>query len=303
MVREPSRELSELAAELANLPAAESVEQERDAWTALCQPLEASPNASWDEVEAGGVTAVWVASSPDPGLTMLYCHGGAFAIGSSWHNRGMLSLLAEAADARVLGVDYRLAPEHTFPAGFNDTLAAYLWLLEQGADPSRLVLAGDSCGANLVLAAAVAARDAGHPLPSAIACVSPWVDLTQSGFSYETNAHLDSFVPKDGMDFLADNYLAGASATDPIASPLFADLTGLPPVLIQVGVGECLLADSLSLTEALARHGVAVVLEAWPHSVHVWPVWASRVPEGREAIEHIGEFVRSATTHAVPNTA
>jgi acetyl esterase/lipase len=295
MVGEPSRELSELAAELANLPAAESVEEERDAWTALCRPLDATPNASWDEVDAGCVSAVWVASSPDPSLTILYCHGGAFAVGSSWHNRGMLSMLGEAADARVLGVDYRLAPEHPFPAGLEDTLAAYLWLLEQGADPVRLVLAGDSCGANLILAAAVAARAARHPLPAALVCISPWVDLTQSGFSYEMNAHLDSFVPKDGMDFLADNYLAGASATDPAASPVFADLTGLPPVLIQVGAGECLLADSLSLTEALARHGVAVVLEAWPHSVHVWPVWASRVPEGRQAIERIGDFLRSVT--------
>jgi epsilon-lactone hydrolase len=293
MVGEPSRELSELAAELAKLPAAGSVEEERQAWTALCRPLDASPNTSWDEVDAGGVNAVWVASSPDPSYTILYCHGGAFAVGSSWHNRGMLSLLAEAADARVLSVDYRLAPEHPFPAGFDDTLAAYVWLLEQGADPARLVLAGDSCGVNLVLAAAVAARDAGRPLPAALVCISPWVDLTQSGFSYETNAHLDSFVPKEGMDFLADNYLAGASATEPTASPVFADLTGLPPVLIQVGTGECLLADSLSLTEALARHGVATVLETWPHSVHVWPVWASRVPEGRQAIERIGDFLRS----------
>lgn len=295
MVGEPSRELSELAAELAKLPAAGSVEEERDAWTALCRPLDPSSNASWHEVDAGGVSAVWVASSPEPSLTMLYCHGGAFAVGSSWHNRGMLSLLAEAANARVLGVDYRLAPEHPFPAGFDDTLAAYLWLLEQRTDPGRLVLAGDSCGANLILAAAVAARDAGHPLPAALVCISPWVDLTQSGFSYETNAHLDSFVPKDEMDFLADNYLDGVSATDPTASPMLADLSGLPPVLIQVGTGECLLADSLSLTEALARHGVAAVLEAWPHSVHVWPVWASRVPEGREAIERIGDFLRTVT--------
>jgi acetyl esterase/lipase len=289
----PSAELTELAAELAALPTAESVEEERDAWTALCRPLDAAPNTSWDEVDAGGVSAVWVAASPDPDLTILYCHGGAFAVGSSWHNRGMLSVLAEAADARVLSVDYRLAPEHPFPAGFEDTLAAYVWLLDQGADPARLVLAGDSCGANLVLAAALAARDAGHPLPAALALISPWVDLTQSGFSYETNAHLDSFVPKDGMDFLADNYLAGASATDPVASPLFADFGGLPPVLIQVGVGECLLADSLSLNETLARHGVATVLEAWPHHVHVWPVWAPRVPEGREAIERIGQFLES----------
>ena len=303
MVSEQSRELSELAAELARLPAAQSVDEERAAWTALCQPLDATPGTNWQEVDAGGVTAAWVECSADPRLTILYCHGGAFAVGSSWHNRGMLSRLAEAADARVLGVDYRLAPEHRFPAGFDDTLAAYLWLLDQGTDPARLVLAGDSCGANLIIAAAVAARDAGHPLPAALACVSPWVDLTQSGFSYETNAHLDSFVPKDAMDFLADNYLAGASPTDQIASPVFADLTGLPPVLIQVGAGECLLADSLSLAEALARHHVAVVLEAWPHSVHVWPVWASRVPEGRQAIERIGDFVRSVTTHALPTRA
>jgi epsilon-lactone hydrolase len=302
MVCEQSRELRELAAELAKLPAAESVVEEREAWTALCRSLDVAPGTNWNEVDAGGVRAAWVESSPDPKPTILYCHGGAFAIGSSWHNRGMLSLLAEAADARVLGVDYRLAPEHPFPAGFDDTLAAYLWLLEQGIDPASLILAGDSCGANLVIAAAVAARDAGHPLPAALACISPWVDLTQSGFSYQTNAHLDAFVPKDGMDFLADNYLAGASPTDPIASPLFADLTGLPPVLIQVGVGECLLADSLALAEALARHRVATVFEAWPHSVHVWPVWASRVPEGRQAIGRIGDFVRSVTAHALPTT-
>jgi acetyl esterase/lipase len=303
MVSEQSRELSELAAELARLPAAQSVAEERDAWTALCRPLDATPGTNWQEVDAGGVSAAWVDCSSNPRLTILYCHGGAFAVGSSWHNRGMLSLLAETSDARVLAVDYRLAPEHPFPAGFDDTLAAYLWLLEQGTDPTCLVLAGDSCGANLIIAATVAARDAGYPLPAALACISPWVDLTQSGFSYETNAHLDSFVPKDAMDFLADNYLDGASPTDPIASPLFADLTALPPVLIQVGVGESLLADSLSLTEALARHRVPAVLEAWPHSVHVWPVWASRVPEGRKAIEGIGDFVRSVTTHALSTRA
>ena len=301
----PSRELRELAAEMAALPVPDTVEEEHASWNRICEPLDAAPDAVWEPVQADGVACVWTWAGANEACTILYCHGGAFAIGSPWHNRDMMSRIARAAGGRVLGVDYRLAPEHPFPAALEDTVAAYRWLLESGVDPATVVLAGDSCGANLVLGAALRARGADLPLPAAIAAVSPWVDLTQGGWSYETNAASDPFVTKDSMDYLAASYLAGASATDPAASPLFAELTGLPPVLVQVGAGEALLAESVALVERLGRAGGFATLEIWPHGVHVWPMWAARVPEAQAAIEHLAAFAVSAvacaaTTSRVP---
>jgi acetyl esterase/lipase len=294
----PSRELLGLAAEIAALPVPDTVEEEHASWNRICAPLDAASDAAWEPADAGGVPCVWTWAGPCDACTILYCHGGAFAIGSPWHNRDMMSRIARAAGGRVLGVDYRLAPEHPFPAALEDTVAAYRWLLESGVDPATVVLAGDSCGANLVLGAALRARGADLPLPAAIAAISPWVDLTQAGWSYETNAARDPFVTKASMDYLAASYLAGASAEDPAASPLFAELAGLPPVLVQVGAGEALLAESVALVERLGRAGGFATLEIWPHGVHVWPMWAARVPEAQAAIEHLAAFAVSAVAGA-----
>jgi epsilon-lactone hydrolase len=289
-------DMARVAAEYTALSVAQSVEAERRAWTAMCDSLDAAPDATWEAVKVGGVSAVWTVLSGVTDCTVVYFHGGGFSIGSPWHNRDMMSKISRAARARVLGIDYRLAPEHPFPAALDDSFAAYRGVLESGVDPSSVVLAGDSCGGNLALATACRARDNGAPLPAALVCISPWVDLTQSGFSYETNAHLDWFSSKEGLTRAAEIYLGGGDPRDPEASPLFANLSGLPPVLIQVGVGECLVAESIALAEGLARCRGSSVLEIWPHNLHVWPTWASQLPEGLAAIERIGDFIRSTTT-------
>ena len=290
---DPSAEVLALAQTLADLPVPESIAAERELIDDLFGTLEAAPGTTWEPATAGGVPAVRIAPEGGAERTILYFHGGAFALASAWHYRGFLSRLALAAPARVLALDYRLAPEHPFPAAPDDSYAAYRWLLEgAGIDPATLVLAGDSCGANLALGVAQRARDDGLPAAAGVVCLSPWVDLTQSGWSYATNQGRDNWIVKEAMDEAAATYLAGADADDPLASPLRGDLSGLPPVLVQVGAGESLLAESIELAAGVARAGGAAQWQAWPHPVHVWHVWAERVPEARDALERIGAFAR-----------
>jgi acetyl esterase/lipase len=226
---------------------------------------------------------------------MLYLHGGGYAIGSIVTHRGLAGRLSQAAAARVLLVDYRLAPEHPFPAAVNDATGAYRWLLAQGIDPARLIIAGDSAGGGLTIAALVAVRDAGMPLPAAAVCLSPWVDLEGSGDSVTTKATADPLVQKAGLLQLAAWYLAGANPRTPLAAPLYADLRDLPPLLIQVGTAEILLDDATRLAEKAIAAGVKVTLEPWEDMIHVWQLFAPMLPEGQKAIERIGVFVQQHT--------
>lgn len=279
----PSPEIEALAAEIARWPVAASVDEEREAWRATCAELEAPGGRQLRPVDAGGVPACW-AGEDGAAITVVYVHGGAFALGSPWHVRDLVVRLAAEAGARVLAVDYRLAPEHPYPAAHDDVLVAYRWLLSAGIDPGSIVLAGDSCGATLALATALVERPAG------VAAISPWTDLTQSGWSYEANASLDPWITRDDLAMLADAFLDGADAR--AVSPLFGDLSSLPPLLVQVAAGEVLLSDALALVEAASRVRVPATLEVWPHAVHVWPVWATRLPEARAAIASIARFAR-----------
>jgi acetyl esterase/lipase len=284
-----------LEAEIAGWAPATSLEEERAGWDATCAALGDTDGVLSAPVDADGVPVAW-AGKDRPGCpTVVYLHGGAFALGSPWHVRDVLARLAAATGGGVLGVDYRLAPEHVYPAAHDDALTAYRWLLAQGVDPARVVLAGDSCGGTLALATALRAPEEDLPPPAGVAVVSPWADLTQSGFSYISNADRDPWITKDDLDHLGAAYLDGADAADGRVSPLFADLADLPPLLVQVGAGEVLLADALALTDRAARAGVPVTLEVWPHAVHVWPTWASRVPEGRAAIASIARFAKGVT--------
>jgi acetyl esterase/lipase len=285
----PTAEMIALADEISRWPVATSLEQERAAWDATCAALDPPGGETLRRVDAGGVPAAWVGEGAD--VTVLYSHGGAFALGSAWHVRGVMARLAAATGGRVLGVDYRLAPEHGFPAAPDDVFAAYRWLLDTGTDPATIVLAGDSCGGTLALTTALRAAGAGLPGPAGVAVVSPWVDLTQSGFSYATGA--DPWITKTDLAALAEAYLGDADPTQPDASPLFGALERLPPLLVQVGAGEALLADALSLTERAAQAGVATTLEVWPHAVHVWTMWASRVPEAQAALDSTATFARA----------
>ncbi len=250
-------------------------------------------DVSRETVSAGGVPAEWViAAGADAARVILYLHGGGYVVGSINTHRDLAARLSRAAAARVLLIDYRLAPEYPHPAAVDDATAAYRWLLAHGAQPSRVVIAGDSAGGGLTVATLVALRDAGQPLPAAGVCLSPWVDLEGLGDSMTTKAAVDPMVQREGLQKMAAAYLAGQDPRTPLAAPLYANLSGLPPLLIQVGTAEALLDDSSRLAERARKAGVHVTFEPWEDMIHVWQAFASMLPEGREAIERIGEFIR-----------
>jgi acetyl esterase/lipase len=206
-----------------------------------------------------------------------------------------MARISRAGQARVLGLNYRLAPEHPFPAAVDDAVAGYRWLLAQGAKPGRIAIAGDSAGGGLTAATLVAIRDAKLPTPGAGVMLSPWVDLEGIGESMTTRSKADPAVQKEGLLSMAAAYLQGKEARTPLAAPLYADLKGLPPLLIQVGDAETLLDDSTRLEARAKSAGVSTKLEVWPEMIHVWQLFASFLPEGQEAIEGIGKFVREHT--------
>ncbi len=245
-----------------------------------------------EKVSAGGVPAEWL--TPPNVLNnrvILYLHGGSYTCGSCNSHRSMVSNIAIAARARVLLLDYRLAPEHPHPAAVEDAVAAYKWLLDGGADPKRVFIAGDSAGGGLSIATLVSLRDANIPLPAACVCLSPWTDLAFSGETWKSKAKSDLIIFDYKEHAFAKMYLGGLDAKTPLASPLYADLKGLPPMLIQVGLDEVLLADSTRLVERLRQAGVDVTLEEWPKMQHVWQFTAGFMPEARRAVQKIGGFI------------
>ena len=250
------------------------------------------PGTSVDAVDAGGVPAEWVvAVGADSGRVLLYLHGGAYQIGSPATLRHMIALLSGAARARVLSVDYRLAPEHPFPAAVDDAVAAYRWLLAAGTDPAAIAFAGDSAGGGLALGTLVALRDAGDPMPAAAVVLSPWTDLALTGESLQSRAAVDVMIKPAGMAKTAEAYLAGQDPRHPYASPLYADLHDLPPVLIHVGDDEVILDDSTRIAAQARDHGVDVTLEVWDEMPHVWHAFAGLLPEADQAIERIGAWL------------
>lgn len=239
------------------------------------------------------LAALWVrtpAVSED--RTVLYLHGGGYALGSPHVYRDLTSRIGRAAGARVLVPDYRLAPEHPFPAAVEDALTSYRWLLAGGASPDRIVIAGDSAGGGLALAVLVALRDRGQPLPAAGICQSPLVDMEGTGASMDTRAEIDPLLSRQAVQQIAAAYLAGTDPRNPLAAPLHADFAGLPPLLIQVGEREVLLDDALRVADRARAAGVDVTLQRFDGMPHVFQMFASFLPEARDAIQRIGSFVR-----------
>ena len=252
------------------------------------------PDVAIARVDADGVPAEWVSTpGADERRVVLYLHGGAYVIGSVNTHRDLAGRISRAAGARVLNVDYRLAPEHPHPAAVDDATAAYRWLLAQRYVPASLAVAGDSAGGGLTVATLVALRDQGHPMPAAGVCLSPWVDLEGIGDSMTSRAHLDPMVQRDHLVRMAGFYLGDHHPRTPLAAPLYADLSGLPPLYIQVGTAETLLDDSNRLAERARKAGVDVTLELWDDMIHVFQAFAPMLPEGQQAIEQIGEFLRA----------
>lgn len=229
-----------------------------------------------ETLNLGGVPAERVTpKNADASRAIFWLHGGGYCIGGCASHRGWAARMAEAAGATAYTVDYRLAPEHPYPAAVDDALAAWRGFLAAGHDPKRTVIGGDSAGGGLAVAAAVAARDAGLALPAGLHLVSPWANLTNKSPAYAAKGETDFIITQAGIDDFAANYLLGGlDPNAPLASPVFADLSDLPPMLIQVGSEEVLMGDSVLLAERAGFAEVDVTLRIWPGMVHIWPFFA-----------------------------
>ncbi|GCE42489.1 6-hexanolactone hydrolase [Rhodococcus wratislaviensis] len=243
---------------------------------------------------ADGVDIEWAyASTCDRTQVVLYLHGGGFSTGSIRAYRDFCARISHGAEAAVLSVGYRLAPEHRFPAAVEDSVTAYRWLLASGIDAHRIVIAGDSAGGGLTMSTLIALRDSGVELPAAAVCISPKTDLALTGTSVQEKAYADPIVTPDGSYTHGVRYVGeGGDLCHPLASPLYADLHSLPPVLIQVGTAEVLLDDSLRLARRLRDAGGVVDLDVWPEMIHIFPFFASRIPESKRALEYLSAFIK-----------
>lgn len=241
---------------------------------------------------ASGVSCEWISAPGTRDETVLmYLHGGGYVFGGLDSHRDIGWRLAAAAKMRVLMVDYRLAPEHPFPAALEDATNCYRWLLEEGFDPGNIAIGGDSAGGGLSVSLLINLRNLGLPLPAACILLSPWTDLSMSGDSIAKNGPVDPMLSKSALEKMAGYYLGKRDRKAPLASPLFGDVAGLPPTYIQVGSLEVLRSDAERLADKMRDCGGEVLLEVWPGMFHVFQVFAARVPEGREAIDKLGEFL------------
>lgn len=228
----------------------------------------------------------------DPENVLLYFHGGGYVMGSPDSHANLTARLAVASDATVVSFDYRLAPENPFPAAVEDGIAAYRALLEAGVSPSRFAVGGDSAGGGLTFATLQKARDEGLSMPAAAIGLSPWTDLTGASETYKTRAEADPMIEPSAIIATGKEYLGGAAATDPLASPLLGNLEGLPPLFIQVGDAEILLDDAREFEKKARAAGVDCRLEVWERMIHVWQAFFPMLPEGEEAIVRLGDFLK-----------
>ena len=241
-----------------------------------------------------GLAAEWSeAPGADRESALLFFHGGGYCSGSILSHRRLVTEAGRAAGVRTLAVGYRLAPEHPFPAAFDDALAAWRHLRSQGLEAGRITVGGDSAGGGLTVALINRLRAAGEPLPACAWLISPWTDLTLSGETLATKDAVDPLIHRPYLAELAAAYLAGGvAADDPRVSPLFSKLEGFPPTLIQVGSSETLLSDSTRLAARLGEAEVRVTLEIWPQMIHAWPLWNAHLEEGRAALASAGAFIQ-----------
>ncbi len=250
-----------------------------------------------EPIIAGKVRAEWVVPpGADTERVLLYFHGGGYVMGSINTHRAMVARMARASGARALMIDYRLAPEHPFPAAVEDATAAYRWLLAQGCKPRKIAVAGDSAGGGLTLATLLALRDARTPLPACAVPISPWADVEGTGASVRIKASRDPMVREADLRRYGALYGRNTDLRNPLISPLYGDYRALPSLLIQVGEAEILLDDSLRVAERAKQAGVQVDLEVWDEMVHVWHVFAKLLPEAQQAIEKMGSYVSAHTS-------
>ncbi len=263
----------------------------REAYEALFASFPVAEDLVIEETELGGVPAVSVKTPGSTGGMVLYFHGGGFVIGSAQGYRGLAGEVARTAGMDAAVVDYRLAPEHPFPAAVDDAVAAYRALVAGGMAPEKIVFAGDSAGGGLVLAALVKLRDEGDDLPAAALLISPWADLTCTAASIEAKAADDPSLTKAGLEACAAHYLGEGDRAQPLASPARADLSGLPPLLVQVGSIEILLDDALAIAAKAGAAGTMVRLEVHPGLPHVFHAFNFMLPQAKAALDEAGAFL------------
>lgn len=245
-----------------------------------------------EQVEIEGIYAEWISTKESiEGKVILYLHGGGYGYCSADTHRTMAARIMMEAGVKILLPEYRLAPEHPFPAAIEDTLTVYRWLLKHGYDSSNIIFAGDSAGGGLSVAASLVLRNQYEPLPAALVCLSPWVDLTSSGQSYRENSEKDPYLRCDLVRKTAQHYAGDESLDHHLISPVFADLSGLPPLFIQVGSIEILLSDAEMLAEKARHAAVKVHFKVWKGMWHVWQI-NDGLPEAKKAVKEIGHFVK-----------
>lgn len=291
-----TNEMASIRAMLAEFAknAGTSIADQRAAYSGIKSIFPTPPDVDVKPTRIGGVPGEWLVP-PDTGedAALLYFHGGGYVIGSLDSHRHLVAAIAREAGLRAFNADYRLAPEARFPAAVDDGVAAYRGLLEIGIKPQRIIIAGDSAGGGLTVATLLAARNQGLPMPAGAIPLSPWVDLTGTADSLTKRAARDPMVSKDNLLSLANTYLAGADAKTPLASPLFADLAGLPPLLILVGTEETLYDDAATLHARADAAGIPASFEAWAQMVHVWPWFHPLLTDARNAIARMAAFIRT----------
>jgi len=287
-------EIGALRAKLMSRPRSDDYRQRRRDIDARGLQYGLASDVSVEVTSANGVPAEWTSTpQAERDAVLLYLHGGGFVIGSLHSHRHLVCEAGRAARAFTLALDYRLAPEHPFPTAVEDAVAGYRFLLARGYTPGRIAIAGDSAGGGLVVSAMIAVRDAGLPQPACGWCISPWVDLEALGETMSSKAAADPTVQKAGILDMARLYLNGADPRSPLAAPIYADLAGLAPLLIQVGAAETLLDDAIRLAKIAGAVDVRVDLQIWPEMIHVWHLFHPELKAGLRAIEQGGSFVRA----------
>lgn len=246
-----------------------------------------------ETVDLGGLAAEFsIAPGSNPSRVLLFFHGGGYCSGSISSHRRLVTEAGRAARSRTLAIGYRLAPEHPFPAAHDDAMTAWRYLIAQGFAPAQIVVGGDSAGGNLTIALINRLRAAGEAQPSCAWLISPWTDLTMSGPSLASKDPVDPIIHKGYLEELAKAYVpAGIGRADPRISPLYSELRGFPPALIQVGSAETLLDDATRLAAAFGAADVPVTLEVWPQMIHAWPLWNANLEDGRKALAQAGQFM------------
>jgi acetyl esterase/lipase len=265
----------------------------RNSWDELTSKLKTAPGVRRRDANVEDLHCEWlVPEKCDEAPAILYLHGGIYMVGSATTHRRLVSYIARSAGMRALIPNYRLAPEHPFPAAIEDATLIYQKMLEKGIPPEQIAIGGDSAGGGLAMATLLALKDAGDPLPCATFLMSPWLDLAATGETLVTRATLDPWFDPANMPEMVERYCGDADRKNPLVSPLYGNLEGLPPTLIQVGDHEILLSDSTRMADRLSDANCKITLQVWPEMWHVFQYFIGQMPESKEAIGDIAAFLK-----------